>query len=77
MSCLAATTVAHFKKCVGGFYLYPAGTRGLLEDFIYTVTGKEGEEPNIEVGCSNGHTFSGRASEFIAFVEAEKHCVED
>jgi hypothetical protein len=37
MGCLAAQIVAHFKTDPGGFYLYPAGTRGGDEQYIYTV----------------------------------------
>jgi hypothetical protein len=36
--CLAAQVVAHFKTDVGGFYLYPAGTRDVGEEWIYDVT---------------------------------------
>lgn len=38
MSCLAARVVAHFKKDeIGGFYLEPAGTRDIGEEYIYVV----------------------------------------
>ena len=37
MGCLAAQVVAHFKKGVGNFYLYPPGTRGFDEEYIYTI----------------------------------------
>lgn len=40
--CLAARVVAHFKDDIGGFYLYPAGTRDVGEEYIYTVTNKDG-----------------------------------
>ena len=36
-NCLAAQILAHFKTCVGGFYLYPAGTRDKGEDYVYVV----------------------------------------
>jgi hypothetical protein len=35
--CLAAQIVAHFKKGFGKFYLYPAGTRNIGEEYIYHV----------------------------------------
>lgn len=37
--CLAAQLVAHFKgKCrLGGFYLYPAGTRDCGEEYTYRI----------------------------------------
>lgn len=41
MNCLTAAVIAHFKDDIGGFYLYPAGTREISEEFIYTVTGHE------------------------------------
>ena len=37
MDCLAAQIIAHFKVDVGNFYLYPAGTRGWGEEYIYHV----------------------------------------
>ena len=43
MSCLAASLVSHFKNDVGGFYLYPAGTRDCGEDYIYFISGKIGD----------------------------------
>ena len=42
MHCLAASVVAHFKDGIGSFYLYPAGTRGIGEEYIYTVTQSDG-----------------------------------
>ena len=44
MHCLAASVVAHFKEHIGSFYLYPAGTRDVGEEYIYTVTGKVGDQ---------------------------------
>lgn len=43
MECLAASVIAHFKNGVGYFYLYPAGTRDLWEEYVYFVSGKEGD----------------------------------
>jgi hypothetical protein len=37
MSCLAAQVVAHFKTEIGSFYLYPSGTRGMDEEYIYIL----------------------------------------
>lgn len=36
--CMAAAVVAALKKETGGFYLYPAGTRDVDEEYIYTVS---------------------------------------
>lgn len=38
MGCLAAQVIAHFKKEVGNFYLYPAGTRDVGEEYVYTLS---------------------------------------
>ena len=43
MHCLAAALVAHFKDGSGQYYLYPAGTRDIWEDYRYWVTGKPGD----------------------------------
>lgn len=40
LGCLAAQIVAHFKTEVGGFYLYPSGTRDCGEEFTYIVTAR-------------------------------------
>lgn len=43
MSCLACQVIAHFKEGPGSFYLYPAKTRNCWEDYIYTLTEREGK----------------------------------
>ena len=43
MECLTASVVSHFKEGIGQFYLYPAGTRDIGEEYIYTVIGKYGD----------------------------------
>lgn len=48
MECLAASTVAHFKDGIGGFYLYPAKTRGMGEEYVYTVKPGNGGKIKIE-----------------------------
>lgn len=43
MPAAAALVIGHFKKPGGVIYLYPPGTRGLGEEYIYYVTlGKRG-----------------------------------
>ena len=37
MPCLAAQLIAHFKTGIGGFYLYPSGSRDMGEEYIYTI----------------------------------------
>jgi len=50
MGCLAAQVVSNFKKCVGGFYLYPPKTHDIGEEFIYIVSGNPGDtQPTIEI----------------------------
>lgn len=42
LGCLAAQVVAKFKDGVGNVYLYPAGTRDVWEEFVYTIEDKNG-----------------------------------
>lgn len=35
--CLAAQIVAHFKEAPGGFYIYPAGSKDVGEEYVYHV----------------------------------------
>ena len=64
MSCLAAQVVAHFKEGAGGIYLCPAGTRRCGEEYTYFVTGKDGEEPQIEISDKNEVLYKGPASDY-------------
>ena len=41
MGCLAGQLISHFKKDIGGFYLYPSGTRDCGEEYIYTIYQKK------------------------------------
>ena len=66
MGCLAAQVIAHFKKEVGAFYLYAAGTRNVREDYVYIVRGQEGLEPTIEVV---GEGFNGPASTYKKWID--------
>ena len=43
MDCLAGQIIAHFKQGNGSFYLYPAGTRGVGEEYTYEVYLVNGE----------------------------------
>jgi hypothetical protein len=69
MGCLAAQVVSYFKTEVGGFYLMPAGTRDVWEDFIFKVSGVPGDkEPKIEVCNSEEKVlFAGPASKVAAW----------
>jgi hypothetical protein len=65
--CLAAQVIAHFKKEPGGFYLYPAGTRGMDEEFIYIVTI---QDLTVRVLVQDGEQhqmFKGNAQEFYTW----------
>jgi hypothetical protein len=45
MGCLAAQVIAALKTDVGSFYIEAPGTRGIGEEYIYTIsTGKDGIE---------------------------------
>jgi hypothetical protein len=76
MGCLSAQIIQYFKKeaGVGGIYLYPAGTRDCGEEYIYTVSLKEGK---LHVTCRDTYSsspetsFAGTVDEFITF------CSED
>ncbi len=48
MGCLAAAVVAHFKTDIGNFYLHPAGTRDIGEDYFYIVENNNGH-PKVTV----------------------------
>ena len=72
MGCLAAQIVTHFKNEPGGIYLYPAETENVGEKYVYIVRGKTGEEPEIIVD-----EFSGKASDFHAFMEKQRELDEE
>jgi hypothetical protein len=71
MGCLAAQVVAHFKCEPGEFYLYPAGTRHVGEEYVYTLQIVDG---TLNLECRRAHdgavlhdgftaTFHGKAIE--------------
>lgn len=37
MGCLAAQVVRHLKDSIGNVYIYPAGSRDVGEEYIYTI----------------------------------------
>jgi hypothetical protein len=49
MSCLAAQIVSHFKRGIGEFYLYKPGTRGVWEEYIYTIKENDSNSLDVEV----------------------------
>lgn len=67
MGCLSAQVIADFKKEIGNFYLYPAGTRDCWEEYIYYVSADEKGNPVIS--CfdvySKKKLFSGTPADFI------------
>ena len=71
IECLAAQTIAYFKKTVGGFYIYPTNSRDCGEEYIYYVSGKAGQEPNIEIeDCYDEKTvFDGSASDCLNWID--------
>lgn len=42
MGCLAAQIVAKFKDDVGGIYLYASGEREVGEEYVYSISEKDG-----------------------------------
>ena len=74
MGCLAASVVAHFKEEVGGFYLYPVGTRNRGEDYLYEVYGEVSQEPHIKCSESYGEKdvlFDGSASQYLVWLDTQ------
>ncbi|MDQ3816125.1 MAG: hypothetical protein M3362_00355, partial [Acidobacteriota bacterium] len=61
MGCLAAQLIAHFKNGIGDFYVYPAGARGVGEEYVYTVY-RTDETLSLEVF---GLLHRGEVGEFI------------
>lgn len=62
---LAEMITALFKKKFSGVCLYPAGTRGLGEEYIYVVMNDElGQEPEVTVidVCEESYLYAGSAS---------------
>jgi hypothetical protein len=75
MGCLTASVIAHFKEGVGGFYVYPAKTRDINEEFTYQVYGHTGEEPHIRIleGWNYDSVFSGTATDVLNFIKKEEN----
>lgn len=69
--CLAAQIIAHFKTEVGNFYLYPAKTRDIGEEYIYEVTVNADYSVQIKVTESYEGIviFEGSASQLLSFKE--------
>lgn len=66
MGCLAAQVIAHFKKEIGGFYLYPAETTYCWEDFNYVVKPRNKSEIELIVQDGSGkELFRGSPQEFL------------
>ncbi len=65
MGCLAAQMVAHFKKEVGGFYLYPTLTGDAGQDYEYHIYSNK--VVVLETYNSGKKLFSGTWKEFAKF----------
>lgn len=65
MGCLAASVISNFKIGIGGFYLYPIGSRDIGQDYTYFISGKTGEEPRIRVESYGDEICEGKASEIL------------
>lgn len=83
MGCFAAHLVGTLKGGrAGGIYLYPAGSSGVGEEFVYEIRGgfdpENGYQPlPVTVKCIayDKEAFSGTPAEFLAWCHAEE--VED
>lgn len=64
MGCLAASVVAHFKKCPGGIYLFSPDVEDVGEEYVYIIRGEVGAEPRISV-----ESFDGPASQYEQWLE--------
>ncbi len=62
MSCLAAQLIAHFKKDVGGFYLYPTSTTDCGQEYEYHVYYN-----SVVVKAPEEVIFTGSWKEFVTF----------
>jgi hypothetical protein len=63
-ACMAASIISHFKaNDLGGFYLHPAGTRDLDEDYIYTV-GVDGEKITLGISGHGDLLFAGLVDDY-------------
>jgi len=75
MGCLAAQIVAHFKTGVGAFYLYPARTSDIGEEYFYDIIGNDALELEIKVweirygDTPNKMMFKGDVTAFLEFCE--------
>lgn len=71
IGCLAAQVVANFKTKPGSFYLNPPGTRGVWEEYIYTIRGYVGDTPMLMVHDveSGDIIFDGSPVDFLESVE--------
>lgn len=65
-ACLAAYLVGALKKgrC-GNVYLYPPGTTGMHEDYVYTLTVEAGKPVNMQISSAySGVIYDGSIDDF-------------
>lgn len=65
MSCLFAQLIAHLKDGLGSVYLYPAGTRGAGEEYIYTIYLDDTLKMRVLDVYENNVIFDGTPEEFL------------
>ena len=63
MGCLAAQMIAHFKTDAGGYYLYPANTSDVGEEYVYHVY----DDRVTIINYNDREIFNGSWSEFAKF----------
>jgi hypothetical protein len=62
MGCLAAQMIAHFKKSVGGFYIYPVDSTDCWQEYEYHVY-----EDKVVIQNPGEIIFSGTYEQFSTF----------
>jgi len=73
MGCLAAQAICVLKDgTIGNVYIAPLGEDNSWVDYIYWVSGKEGEKPYIECRHPDGtHVFGGSPQAWISKYDPE------
>lgn len=75
--CVAAQMVAHFKKEIGGFYLYPTEATDCGQDYEYAVTVNKDLTLNVSCKSFRKMLFDGSVADFGAFCAKKEDNDED
>lgn len=66
MGCLAAQLVAHFKREIGHFYLYPPGTTDAGQDYDYHIRPRDHGTLDLVVYCGMDRIWQGPVADYDA-----------